>query len=446
MGRAESIIVSRRAAGALLALGGLTLAATGLVPPAALAATSPAPATAAAKATGDWGFTPLFLVETLPQPPLVLAVKLTCLSAAGCTADKGLVFGPRDSAGNTVRFTGTSATSEPMIDSLGQTVGKCVSAPSPFGTVTCQSSLASIKVPYEGWVASNTTVTFTKFTAPRPGTPLASDGWSDNPKGANPGNNPDNDSQIVVSTPTPNPIEVWIDPTATAFAAGQAAQTEEVGMSCATEGFCWAKKGTRIFAALAPGGVYFPYAPRTAVTFYGIDFAVNCRFSDAGGYKRAGTNLATCSLAWDAIIDHYGEANVAIPIKASPGSYPQNHDYTLTLHPSTGMSGPGIYTDLATVAPVAITTASPLPAGTVGASYSTALAATGGVPTAINPFAPPVLKHLWSIVTGSLPQGLALAKGVIAGTPSKAGTCTFTLQVSDGQGDAVQQVFKLVVS
>jgi hypothetical protein len=73
--------------------------------------------------------------------------------------------------------------------------------------------------------------------------------------------------------------------------------------------------------------------------------------------------------------------------------------------------------------PLVLTTSS-LPNGTVNASYSAALAATGGV-----------TPYTWSIIVGSLPPGLALnsSTGVISGTPASAGTYTFTGQVADSQ-------------
>ena len=71
--------------------------------------------------------------------------------------------------------------------------------------------------------------------------------------------------------------------------------------------------------------------------------------------------------------------------------------------------------------PLSITSTT-LAGGAVGVSYSAALAASGGLP----PYA-------WSIASGSLPTGLSLnsGTGAITGTPSAAGTFSFTAQVSD---------------
>lgn len=61
------------------------------------------------------------------------------------------------------------------------------------------------------------------------------------------------------------------------------------------------------------------------------------------------------------------------------------------------------------------------PDGTVGTAYSAVLQATGGT-------AP----YTWSITSGTLPAGLSISTaGVISGTPTAAGTSTFTAQVTD---------------
>jgi hypothetical protein len=75
---------------------------------------------------------------------------------------------------------------------------------------------------------------------------------------------------------------------------------------------------------------------------------------------------------------------------------------------------------LAAAATLAVSTAS-LPAGTTGTAYSQTLIATGGT-----------TPYTWSRKSGSLPAGLILSTaGVISGTPTTAGTSTFTVQVKD---------------
>lgn len=72
-------------------------------------------------------------------------------------------------------------------------------------------------------------------------------------------------------------------------------------------------------------------------------------------------------------------------------------------------------------APVQVSTTS-LPEGRRNRAYSATLAATGGT----TPYA-------WSIVSGSLPPGLSLnaSTGGISGTPSKKGTYSFVVRVTD---------------
>lgn len=78
------------------------------------------------------------------------------------------------------------------------------------------------------------------------------------------------------------------------------------------------------------------------------------------------------------------------------------------------------------VAPVIITTTT-LPDGLRGASYSAALASSGGQA--------PVT---WSIASGNLPPGLTLSAstGVVSGTPIKRGTWSFTVKVADSAAPA----------
>ncbi len=89
------------------------------------------------------------------------------------------------------------------------------------------------------------------------------------------------------------------------------------------------------------------------------------------------------------------------------------------------------------VVKIAITPTS-LPAGTVRVAYSVTLTATGGT----SPYA-------WKLAAGTLPAGLAMSgtKGTISGTPTKAGTFTFTVEVTDAAHPALTatRAFTLVV-
>jgi glucose/arabinose dehydrogenase len=93
----------------------------------------------------------------------------------------------------------------------------------------------------------------------------------------------------------------------------------------------------------------------------------------------------------------------------------QTHD---VVAPATPATYTATYT---TSTALAITTTS-VPGGTVGQPYSQTLAASGGA----TPYA-------WSIASGVLPAGLTLnaTSGVISGTPTAAGTASFTARVAD---------------
>ena len=73
-------------------------------------------------------------------------------------------------------------------------------------------------------------------------------------------------------------------------------------------------------------------------------------------------------------------------------------------------------------APVSVTTTT-LASGTLGTAYSRTVAATGGTGS-----------YTWAVTAGSLPTGLSLGSGngTISGTPTAAGTFTFTVRATDG--------------
>ncbi len=88
--------------------------------------------------------------------------------------------------------------------------------------------------------------------------------------------------------------------------------------------------------------------------------------------------------------------------------------------------------------PLSIST-SPLPGGIVGTAYSASLSASGGTPG-----------YTWSITSGSLPPGLTMtaSSGQISGTPSSAGTFSFTLKVTDSGSptQSASQAFSIAIA
>ena len=86
--------------------------------------------------------------------------------------------------------------------------------------------------------------------------------------------------------------------------------------------------------------------------------------------------------------------------------------------------------------PPSVTTTS-LPSGTAGTSYSTTLQASGGT-----------TPYSWSLSAGSLPAGLSLvtSTGVISGTPTTAGTASFTVKVTDGVNNTGTKALSITVA
>jgi len=76
-----------------------------------------------------------------------------------------------------------------------------------------------------------------------------------------------------------------------------------------------------------------------------------------------------------------------------------------------------------------------LPPGITTAAYSQSLVATGGT-------AP----YAWSLFSGTLPQGITLdGSGNLTGTPSQAGSFTFSIQVTDAVSGTASQSFTVTI-
>jgi hypothetical protein len=100
---------------------------------------------------------------------------------------------------------------------------------------------------------------------------------------------------------------------------------------------------------------------------------------------------------------------------------------------TTGFGGV-IVSSTVPVPPLAISTSS-LPDATVGKTYSTTVKAKGGT-----------TPYTWKFASGSKPPGLSFSSaGKWSGKPTKAGTYSFKLQVTDKPGTKVTKSLKLVV-
>ena len=169
-------------------------------------------------------------------------------------------------------------------------------------------------------------------------------------------------------------------------------------------------------------------AAGTLVAPYGQAFSQ--AFAASGGigpyaYALTGTLPAGMALAGDTLAG----------TPTQPGSYAIT--VTATDTGSTGAGAPFTvarsYTLEVPAPSLAITPAS-FPDAVAGAAYSQTLGASGGV-------AP----YAFTLTGGALPAGLTLAAGTLSGTPTAAGTFTFSLGVSDANGQAATRAYTLVV-
>jgi Putative Ig domain len=113
--------------------------------------------------------------------------------------------------------------------------------------------------------------------------------------------------------------------------------------------------------------------------------------------------------------------------------------FTITVTDASAGDPPASQQLTIVVSSLAITTASPLPPGTVNTAYSQQFTATGGTGT-----------DTWTVASGStLPSGLSLSSaGLLSGTPTVGGTFTFGITATDSATPpaVVTATFTLVIA
>jgi hypothetical protein len=111
--------------------------------------------------------------------------------------------------------------------------------------------------------------------------------------------------------------------------------------------------------------------------------------------------------------------------------------FTLQATDGTGATDRKTFTITVTAPrPLTITTPGSQPAGTVGQGYCcVSLAADGGVPG-----------YAWTLVSGTLPPGLQLSRGVIGGTPTTRGTFSFTVRATDSRATTAGRTLSITIA
>ncbi|MBL8113854.1 MAG: IPTL-CTERM sorting domain-containing protein [Acidobacteria bacterium] len=110
--------------------------------------------------------------------------------------------------------------------------------------------------------------------------------------------------------------------------------------------------------------------------------------------------------------------------------------FTVTATDSALCFGSRLYTAQVNCPVISLSPAT-LPNGTLGQLYSQAITATGGTPP-----------YTYGLLTGSLPPGLSLAPatGLISGTPTQAGSFTFTVRATDSVGCFGDRPYTIIIN
>jgi hypothetical protein len=297
------------------------------------------------------------------------------------------VANPGDVASNALNFTVNSAM--PTLSSLSP---NSETAGGPAFTLTISGSgfLTGSTIQWNGSPLSTTYASGSQLTASVPATLITSQGTASITV-ANPGGVTSNSLTFTINPAVPSLSS--ISPNSVAAGWGS------FSMTVNGSGFL-------------PGSVV-SWTPAASGSLTGTALSTN--------YVSGGQLTATVLAS---LLTAQGSAAVTV---SNPGG-PTSNSLPFTIMPQGSLM---------------ILTASPLPDGTVGTSYSQGLTATGGV----TPY------RAWALGAGSqLPPGISLMQGVmpgiglLSGTPTSSGTFTFTLQVTDAANTVATAPFSIAIN
>jgi hypothetical protein len=183
------------------------------------------------------------------------------------------------------------------------------------------------------------------------------------------------------------------------------------------------KSFTLIIAATAPG-----ISSRSPLAGGTLGLAYSQTLTATGGTSPYTWALVSGSLPGGISLNRAG---VISGTPSTNGTF----SFTTQVTDSTGLTATGTFSLTIAAEALTITTLSPMVSGQQGSAYSQALTAIGGV-----------TPYSWSLAGGTLPSGLFLdSLGDLTGTPTVAGSFTFTVGVTDSANNSVTQTLALTV-
>ena len=281
-------------------------------------------------------------------------------------------------------------------------------APPPALTVTCPLGTAQVGVAYNSLLAATG------------GAPPYTFSITPTPASLPPGLTLIPSTGLLIGTPTAAGTSSFVSNVSDS-ASGTATNSCSINVAAAQANVSIAKSGP---ATVAPN-TNITY--NMVVTNTGASLATNVTVTDvvpsgttfvsatASQGSCSGTSTVTCSLG---TLAANGVATVVLVVRSPSTSGTVSNTATVSSTPNTGNNSATWPVTVTTTPSLAVTC--PLGAAQLGVGYSSSLVAAGGTPL-----------YTFSI-TGTLPPGLSLlGAGAITGTPTTAGTYSFTAGVQD---------------